>query len=137
VGLLERGQPDLGAEMSYLAVVTFDLDGASPRYYPRVQKQLGNMNLEKKLKIKRSRKFSSLPSNTFAGTFSGEWNEASASEVRDHLRAEVAKAIKTLGLKGTVFVAIGDSWSWGKKRSNNVSGQRWVGQELCPIRQEK
>jgi len=98
-----------------LAVVTFDLHGAQPKYYGRVKKLLGRLRLRKHIRVRDRSYPSHLPANTFAAKFSGEWKQKTAADLRDHLRDEVCRAIDSLGLQATVFVAIGDNWAWGRR----------------------
>ncbi len=104
--------------MSLLAIVTFDLHGASPNEYPRVKRKLSRLRLEKQILAKDKDTPARLPANTFAAKFSGKWNDKEASELRDHLRDSVSDAIASLNLHATVFVAVGDGWAWGKRSVN-------------------
>lgn len=101
--------------MSLLAIVTFDLHGASPNEYPRVKRKLSRLRLKKQILSKDKDTPTRLPANTFAAKFSGSWNNKEASKLRDHLRDSVCEAIESLQLHATVFVAVGNDWAWGKR----------------------
>lgn len=103
--------------MSLLAIVTFDLHGAMPKDYPRVKRKLKSLKLDKKMRMKGKNAVTQLPANTFAAKFHGAWNHKNASHIRDHLREEIRNAIISLGLRATIFVAVGDNWAWGKTRA--------------------
>jgi len=104
--------------MSLLAIVTFDLHGAAPSEYPRVKRKLANFGLKKRLSRKGAESQTVLPANTFARKLNRK-NKKEASAVRDDLRDRTCGAIASLGLRATVFVAVGGPWAWGTRR---VSG---------------
>jgi len=101
--------------MSLFAVVTFDLHGAKSPEYQRVKRRLGRLRLKKQLHSKNSDTPTRLPANTFAAKFIGKCNEKTAKELRNHLTQKVCVAIAELGLRATIFVAVGDKWAWSKK----------------------
>lgn len=105
-----------GFPMSLLAIVTFDLHGAMPKDYPRVKRKLATLRLEKQMRMKGKDAATKLPANTFAAKFRGTWNHKNASHLRDHLREHIRNAIISLGLRASIFVAVGDNWAWGKTR---------------------
>jgi hypothetical protein len=100
--------------MTMLIIVTFDLHGAPPSEYPRVKAALRRRRLEKQIRSK-SGKLRALPANTFAAKFGGKWEGKAANQLRDHVRDEVRKIMKQLGLRATIFVAVGDGWAWGRR----------------------
>lgn len=102
--------------MSLLAIVTFDLHGAESKHYSQVKRKLNTLNLEKQIHTKDNNYPTDLPANTFAAKFESNWNEQTATELRDYLRSEVAEAISTLNLKATIFVVVGSKWAWGRRR---------------------
>ncbi|MHB1950382.1 MAG: hypothetical protein ACYCQK_02770 [Acidiferrobacteraceae bacterium] len=102
--------------MSYFVVVTFDLHGAQPKNYARVKTLLAKLKLEKQIRVKGKSHVTRLPANTFAAKYRGTWNKKSAKQLRDHLRAEIKKAITMLRLRATVLVVVGDHWAWGRQR---------------------
>ena len=101
--------------MSMLVVVTFDLHGAPPAEYPRVQTALANLTLKKQIRSKKSGKLSEMPHNTFVARFSGKWNKRRAKKLRDYVLKAVRTAIKALGLNATMFVVVGERWAWSRR----------------------
>lgn len=100
--------------MSMLAIVTFDLHGAESKHYSQVKRKLNSIQLDNKIIAKDKDIPTKLPANTFAAKFSGEWSEKSAKELRNYLRKKICISISSLGLKASVFVAVGGSWAWGR-----------------------
>jgi hypothetical protein len=110
--------------MSLLAIVTFDLHGASPNKYPRVKRKLSRLRLKKQILAKDKDTPTRLPANTFAAKFSSKWNNKEALILRDHLCNSVCEAIRSLHLHATVLVAVCDGWAWGKRSVSPQSGRR-------------
>ena len=100
--------------MTLLAIVTFDLHHATPESYIKVKRRLSKLKLENQITPKKSEVPTRLPANTFAAKFSGD--DDKASDLRNDLKKRVKKLIKNEGLKASIFVAVGDSWAWGKGR---------------------
>jgi hypothetical protein len=103
--------------MSLLAIVTFDLHGAVPSEYPRVNRKLANLGLEKRLCRKGAETPTVLPANTFARRYATKCKK-DAPAVRNDLCENVRGAIASLGLRGNVFVAVGGPWAWGTRRAS-------------------
>lgn len=97
--------------MSLLAIVTFDLHGASAGDYANVKEKLRHLKLIKRVK-NNSGKFIKLPSNTFVARFR---NARGAKQLRYKLHKKISNIMRGLNLKATIFVVVGSSWAWGKK----------------------
>ena len=94
--------------MSYLVVLSFDLNANSQDLYDDLNIGLNNMGLKKELRSS-SGKTVALPSNTYSGTFTG----AEAGKVRDDIAEQIKKIFNDNNAHGRVFLAIGgDSWAW-------------------------
>ena len=94
--------------MSYLVLCTFDLKNASSQDYKNAYADLEKIGLTK---IQKSDKGGDvvIPTTSAMGTFNG----SSSSEVRDQVRGKVKAAFAARKFKSEIFVAVGQSWSWG------------------------
>jgi hypothetical protein len=98
--------------MSLLATVTFDLHNTTPDSYIRVKNKLSRLQLENKIRSKKTHVPTKLPANTYVAEFDRPNNEA--PDLRDQLRNKIKKIIRDEGLKATIFITIGNRWAWGK-----------------------
>lgn len=101
--------------MSLLVIVTFDLHGAKPQRYRDMKRKLAAFRLEKHIRVKHSAAGpKKLPANTFAAKYRGRWTTRTAGQLQKHVRTQVCGAAASLGLRTTVFVSVGKTWSWGR-----------------------
>lgn len=96
--------------MSYLAIVTIDLEGAEWEDYDCVNTKFEAIGLYKEVTTSTEKKVQ-LPNNTYAG----EFNADKSSELRDNLLDKAQNAFKACRVKGEIYIAVGTSWSWEKR----------------------
>ena len=94
--------------MSYLVVVSFDLDNAVSEDYLCIRDELDNLGLHDNI-VGESGDRSDLPTTTFAGKLEG----SSASSMRDDICHKVEGAFGRCRVKGKFFVSVGGNWTWG------------------------
>lgn len=94
--------------MSYLALCTFDLKGATAENYKNAYSDLEKIGL-KKVVVSSSGGSVVIPTTTAMGTFDGQ----SAGGVRDYVKDKVKKAFTERGLSFEVFFVVGGDWAWG------------------------
>lgn len=93
--------------MTYLALCTFDLKGATGTDYSNAYADLEKIGL-KKVHTGTNREVV-IPTTTALGYFNGE----SSSKVRDTICERVRVAFKNRGFKSEIFVVVGDNGTWG------------------------
>ena len=95
--------------MSYGVLCTFDLKGASSTDYQNAYADL------EKLGLYRAQDNSSggktvIPTTTVLGSYNG----ASATAIRDDIRAKIKAAFTARGFSSEIFVVVGGTdWTWG------------------------
>lgn len=94
--------------MSYLVFCTFDLKGASQKDYENAYADLAKLGLTKVQKGSKGGDIV-IPTTSVMGEYTG----ASASAVRDDVRAKVKAAFSTRRFKSEIFVVMGGDWAWG------------------------
>lgn len=94
--------------MSYLVFCTFDLQGASQKDYDNAYSDLADLGLTK---VHKGSKGGDVVIPTTAAM--GEYTGASASAVRDDVRAKVKAAFAARRFKSEIFVVVGGDWAWG------------------------
>lgn len=99
--------------MSLLAVVTFDLHGATATHYNALRDKLSKIGLEPEIDKAVGSTLTRLPNNMYAGKFPGK--KTDAVKFRDSLRKKIANEIRRLRLDGTVLVVVGIGWAWGQQ----------------------
>jgi hypothetical protein len=99
--------------MSLLAVVTFDLHGATATHYKALRDKLSKIGLEPEIDRAAGSTLTRLPNNMYAGKFPGK--KTDAVWIRNILRKKIANEITRLNLDGTVLVVVGIGWAWGQK----------------------
>lgn len=99
--------------MNYLVLCTFDLSNASSSDYQDAYKALEKLGLYKAQSNSSGGK-TVIPTTTVLGSYKG----ASASLIRDDVRAEIKTAFSALGLTSEIFVVVGGTdWTWGATTS--------------------
>jgi hypothetical protein len=105
--------------MSLLAIVTFDLHGATRPDYDRLTQRLSEIGLEPKIKKSKGSKSIKLTNNTYAGKFKRK--AETAIELRDDLRKKTVRAMKDSDLSGEILVIVGTGWAWGKRKVQQIA----------------
>lgn len=95
--------------MSYLVTATFDIVNAASEDYECIDKKFKLIGLSRTLQGTNSKV--ELPYNTYAGEFNG----ASAGQVRDDVADKTQTAMKSCTVKGKLFVTVGGDWAWGSR----------------------
>jgi len=94
--------------MSYLVVVTFDLETAESKDYDCVKEEFAKINLYPTIKDENNKEFD-LTKNTFAGKLEGQ----NTNNIRDNILSAVKSIFKNCKVKGRIFVSVGGNWAWG------------------------
>jgi len=94
--------------MSYFVTVTYDIKNEGADTYAKIAAKLEDFGLFDKV-VGSSKKSLDLPMNTFAGEFTGD----SSKSIRDDISELINNFFKAEGIKGRVFIFVGDSWAWG------------------------
>jgi len=94
--------------VSYLAICTFDLKNATYQDYQAAYTALEAVGLGKVI-IPTGGGEVVMPTTTTAGEFNG----ASATDVRDYVREQVRQAFAARPFSSEIFVAVGGDWAWG------------------------
>ncbi|WP_323772599.1 hypothetical protein [Alcanivorax sp.] len=99
--------------MSFFVTITFDLNQAPTSAYPKIQKELENIDFSKLISGKR-RQDNPLPGNTFVAEFDNDEfeDDAKSSDVSDYAKSEIKRIFKEHEVSGRYFVAAGKGWSW-------------------------
>lgn len=108
--------------MRYLVTLTFDLKGAAPSIYPKIDAYLQAIDLGKVI-ITKNRpvrlgskrilltRTTRLPRNTFVARFDqADFDNAKA--VVEYARQELSTVFKKHGVAGRFFVSVGREWAW-------------------------
>lgn len=105
--------------MSLFVTVTFDLHGKSSRKsaYDNVKIGFAKFGLTKQAILKKTGKRVKLPANTYVGVYDRKWNHKKPPQLRDYLKNEIQKVMKTHNYKYTIFIAVGNNWAWSKKKA--------------------
>ncbi len=94
--------------MSYLVVVTFEIENAVPDDYLCIKEKLKNVGLHDSLVADDGRRYN-LPTTTFAEKIEG----SSADAIRDDICNQVKNVFGECGVKGKILVSVGEDWAWG------------------------
>jgi len=98
--------------MSYLVVVTYDLENATSKDYANVKSELKKLELYDTTEKIRGNATTHLPNTTVAGQFEGLTEAA----VRDAIREKVVAAMNSCNVTGKLFITVSDKWTWGVKQ---------------------
>ena len=99
--------------MSYVALCTFDLKNASSTDYQNAYNDLQKLGLTK-VQSNDQGGNTVIPTTTVLGSFTG----ASASAIRDDLRAKIKSAFTARRFRSEIFVVVGGTdWTWGAATS--------------------
>jgi hypothetical protein len=91
--------------MGFFVTLTFDLQGQ--RDYAQAYAALAAINLVRTLTSDSGAKVT-LPTTTVGGTFTGK----NAATIAVDIRARARAAFRSAGLKGEIFVSVGENWAW-------------------------
>jgi hypothetical protein len=99
--------------MSYGVLCTFDLKGASSNDYQNAYADLEKLGLHRAQGNSSGGK-TVIPTTTVLGSYNG----ASASAIRDDIRAKIKAAFTARGFTSEIFVVVGGTdWTWGSTTS--------------------
>jgi hypothetical protein len=98
--------------LSYLVVVTFDIDGGVSSDYRYVAEELDKIGLRSWLQSNSDRPVD-LPSNTFAGLFNGPGTAA----IRESIMRGVMAIFRSRNLHGPILVTVGENWGWSRRQA--------------------
>jgi hypothetical protein len=95
--------------MSFIVMITFDLNGADNTDYRFVKTALDKIDLSQFL-MGRTKEVR-LPHNTYVAKFSNEAFSESVA-LRDYLRPEIRRIFRARNLRGKYFIGVGKDWAW-------------------------
>lgn len=99
---------------SSFVLVTFDLhDPPGLHYYAIVKRELAKLELLKTVESRVSGPLK-LPSNTFVRIV--RKSAIKPTKLQRRVREAVRGVLKRKKLRATIFVAVGQNWSWGRAR---------------------
>ncbi len=96
--------------MSYLVVVTFDLNDADPSDYPKVYSELESIDFSKYI-VGKKKSPKQLPNNTFIAEFDDDVFDRS-SEICSFVGEEMNRIFGRHNVSGKYFVTSGRKWAW-------------------------
>lgn len=96
--------------MSYLAVLSFDVESARPDTYRSIESDLNDIGLSDTITGSSGKAFK-LPTTTFVGEFNGE----NAGKIRDDLSDQIKAVFSKHNVRSKIFLSVGGNWSWGSR----------------------
>jgi hypothetical protein len=98
--------------MTYLVVVSFDINNEGAGDYEHIYKEMKDIGLRDSL-ADHEGKERELPTSTVAGIFKG----SSAKNVRNDICTRVGSAFRNGNIKGKIFISVGRDWMWGVRNT--------------------
>jgi hypothetical protein len=95
--------------MAFQVFMSFDLHDASEEDYAKFYSALAKIGLFHWVKGNIGKL--ELPHSAVIGDFAG----ISVEDVRDRVRISVVQILEAIGLKGFIFVAVGENGTWGSQ----------------------
>ena len=96
--------------MAYLMTITYDLDNSDTSVYPKIYKDLEELDFSKVIKGQKKIE-TKLPSNTFVAKFDVDEFE-DKKDAREWLKEEIKEIFNSHGVSGKFFIAVSKGWAW-------------------------